>query len=365
MIVPCLFAVRPFAAHRFVPKHICLSTTLIVVSLILLLPGCGPKRETVHRAFYEWRSSVSYSPDDLATFSSLRINRLYLRLFDVQWHEHGNTPYPESIVQCKSPLPPNVEIVPTIYVTNDVMKRVNEDQDLDELADRIATKIEEMMKEAGQETFSEVQMDCDWTASSRTSYFKFLRKISEQFPDKTLSATIRLHQIKYRVETGIPPVDRGMLMAYNVGSVTAVDETNSIFTASEVEKYIGNLHEYPLPLDAALPLFSWGVRFHFNRFAAIIDNVDLKELRNNPAFKETDENHFQAIQSTTLRGEPVYAGDVIRLEEPSRDGVLSIAQKISSDRGEPEIAVALYRFDPTIIKRYHSKYLNDLYHAFE
>ena len=354
-----------FVPHTFVLKSLYLHTALIVVALILFLPGCGTKREHVHRALYEWRSAVTYSQNDLKTFASLRINRLYLRLFDVQWHEGQNIPYPESIMQRKSSLPPNVEIIPTIYVTNDVMKRVNQDQDLDELATRIATKIEEMMKEAGQETFSEVQMDCDWTATSRTSYFKFLRKIGEHFPGKTLSATIRLHQIKYRVETGIPPVDRGMLMAYNVGSVTAIDETNSIFTEEEVDKYIGNLDEYPLPLDAALPLFSWGIRFHFDRFAAIIDNVDLQELRSNRAFKEVGVNHFQAVQPTTLRGEPVYAGDVIRVEVPDQNEVLSIAQKISSDRDEQEITLALYRFDPTIIKRYHSKYLNDLYNTFE
>ncbi len=44
-----------------------------------------------------------------------------------------------------------------------------------------------------------------------------------------LSSTIRLHQIKYRERTGVPPVERGMLMFYNMGQFSADPEARAIF----------------------------------------------------------------------------------------------------------------------------------------
>ena len=73
-----------------------------------------------------------------------------------------------------------------------------------------------------------------------------------------LSATIRLHQVKYREETGVPPVDYGVLMYYNMGHISAMG-ANSIYDRSTALRYLGKLREYPLPLDIALPMFAWGV----------------------------------------------------------------------------------------------------------
>lgn len=337
---------------------------IVTVFVGSIISGCGDTRTSVHHAFYEWRSRVSYTQEDRNTFATLNIDRLYLRLFDVQWMNDRNIPYPESIVHLEGQLPDNVEIIPTIYVTNEVMKRVNLEQELEELASNAATKIRETMKEIGVSSFPEVQIDCDWTAGSRTSYFRFLQIIAEKFPDQILSATIRLHQIRYRVETGIPPVDRGMLMAYNVGQVTNPDETNSIFTEEEAGKYLGTLNEYPLPLDAALPIFSWAVRFHFNRYASLTDNVGLRELEQHKDFERLEKNNFRALRDTKLRETPVFAGDVIRVEVPDRDEILNIARDIAGDRSEPEITLALYRYDSAMVERFGTDYLHELYETF-
>ena len=337
---------------------------IITVFVVSAMAGCGKERTSVHRAFYEWRSRVSYTNQDMQTFGALSINRLYLRLFDVQWKKDRNIPYPESTVHLAGQLPANVDIIPTIYVTNEVMKRVNEEQELDELATNTANLIREMVEEMGIASFPEVQIDCDWTAGSRISYFRFLQLMADRFPDKTLSATIRLHQIRYRVETGIPPVDRGMLMAYNVGQVTSPDETNSIFTEEEVAKYLGTLGEYPLPLDAALPIFSWAVRFHFDRYASLTDNVGLQDLNAHKDFEPLGRTRFRAIRNTELHGTPVFAGDIIRVEVPDRGEVLSIAEDIAGDRHEPEITLALYRYDSAMVGRFGTDYLQELYETF-
>ena len=49
-----------------------------------------------------------------------------------------------------------------------------------------------------------------------------------------MSATIRLHQVKYRADTGVPPVDRGMLMAYNLLPPDQAGERSSILDNREL-----------------------------------------------------------------------------------------------------------------------------------
>ena len=45
-------------------------------------------------------------------------------------------------------------------------------------------------------TCNEIQIDCDWTLDSRDTYMKFIDVFKNQW-NKTLSVTIRLHQVKY------------------------------------------------------------------------------------------------------------------------------------------------------------------------
>ena len=74
------------------------------------------------------------------------------------------------------------------------------------------------MNEANDiENVKEIQIDCDWTASTQEAYFEFLHYLKEKAKDKQiqLSATIRLHQLSMTP----PPVDRGILMMYNTGDV--------------------------------------------------------------------------------------------------------------------------------------------------
>ncbi len=72
-----------------------------------------------------------------------------------------------------------------------------------------------------------LQIDCDWTTKTAPKYFYFLQQIREKLDAHEdggtfaslamLSATIRLHQVKYPEKSGMPPVDKGVLMFYNMG----------------------------------------------------------------------------------------------------------------------------------------------------
>ena len=320
----------------------------------------------VERGLYEWRSTAEIERGDYQQIDSLNVTRLYVRFFDVQRGEQGE-PVPRSVVTFPEQIRPHLEIVPTVYITNELMRSISSPSLLDSLAVRIVRKVEEILHSIDRETYRELQIDCDWSASSRANYFSLLASIKRALPEeRTLSATIRLHQVKYRVETGTPPVDRGLLMVYNTGEVTSPTETNSIIDHSVVEEYIENLADYPLPLDVALPIFSWGVRFHYGRFAQLLPDLTNEYLQQRPAdFQQVSAQRWRVMRVTEIEGTRLEPGDEIRVEESSPHIVLPIAQAVADELRSDTRTVILYRYDPLIFQRYETTRLLPLYRAFD
>ena len=81
-----------------------------------------------------------------------------------------------------------------------------------------------------------IQVDCDWTKGTAAIYFDLLNSLKAHYE---LDVTIRLHQIKYANDTGIPPVDHGTLMLYDTGDMSNMF-ANSILTMDDGRSYISN-----------------------------------------------------------------------------------------------------------------------------
>ena len=90
-------------------------------------------------------------------------------------------------------------------------------------------------------------------------YYDFLKEVRGAWREECgernaiLSTTIRLHQLSMEA----PPVDYGALMIYNTGDPQKFTERNPILDQRDVAPYLKYLDDYPLPLAAAYPVFSW------------------------------------------------------------------------------------------------------------
>ena len=133
-------------------------------------------------------------------------------------------------------------------------------EELEVLSEKIMSQIMRLWPTVSNTAIHEIQFDCDWTQSTKEKYFKFLRHFRQLQNDPTfqLSATIRLHQIKFANQTGVPPVNRGMLMFYNMADLESIKTPNSILDLEVAHQYIDSQTTYELPLDFALPIFSLG-----------------------------------------------------------------------------------------------------------
>lgn len=286
----------------------------ILLGYCLLQFGCTQIAENERRtAVYHWRTVLNFSPEEQRFLVKISAERVYTKFFDLDW-SNGEAA-PAAIIRAGEEfrLPDSLELVPVVFITNRTFKNLDP-ATIPNLAKRTAELIQNRLAHLGT-TAPEWQFDCDWTPSTRDLFFEFLKAIrTHQPPGTALSSTVRLHQFRYPERTGVPPVDRGVLMVYNVGRVDDPNETNSILTYEAAAAYLEPAGGYPLPLDVALPIYRWGVVYRHGELVRLIDGLAAEELRDTSSFESLGETRFRLKKSQYLRGNYFYHDDVIRTE---------------------------------------------------
>lgn len=223
--------------------------------LTTLLIGCSRQQsqdESLEQSngVYYWRTDLRLDSTERAFLKQHHINKVYCRYFDVVMSDDGSEPIPNATITFTDTLPSGIELIPTIYITEDCMHQSHPD-----LAEKIVGRILQMNETNGIEGIHEIQIDCDYTSRSRWIYYQFLETIKSQLSTfhYTLSTTIRLHQLSMPA----PPVDYGVLMVYNTGDPRKWQQRNPILDYRDVHPYLKKLPQYPLPLAAAYPVYQW------------------------------------------------------------------------------------------------------------
>jgi hypothetical protein len=287
-----------------------------------------------------------------------------LKFFDVDWDNNAHAPVPVAQLRITDSVflqSQQLNIIPVIFITNECIYRIDPAQ-VNDLAQKITSLTKSVEENHSLANISEIQIDCDWTASTKEKYFSLLNRLKELNSAVIFSATIRLHQIKFSGKTGVPPVSRGMLMCYNMGNLTNTETRNSILEIDELKKYIGDLHNYPLPLDVALPLFGWKVLFRKGKFFGLIEKLPDSALAST-AFNKSG-NRFITVKDTVADGYEFKTGDVLRNEESNYEDISKAAGLLSEKISNNELRISLYHLDPVILNKYSTHEIENIYNAF-
>ncbi len=339
----------------------------LVTAYILCAGGCGrtPKEQRfIEPGFYYWKTNYRLNDFEKAHLDSLKTKTLYIRFFDIDWDENLNRELPAGQIQFSENPDTSLTVIPTVFITNETVKRLDA-AGVARLADNIISLIQKTCSSFSINKVPEVQIDCDWTAATKGNYFYLLEEIKKHsfLKNKKLSATIRLYQLKYADKTGIPPVDKGLLMCYNMGNLKNPATDNSIIKTTELKKYIRSLSAYPLPMDIALPLFEWKVLFRNNNYAGLIQNLFDDSLQNNSAVKLSG-NRYSFTQDANIASYSFLAGDMLRDEKSNYDEVLAAAKEISVHLKNTQPRIVFYHLDSVILKKYTSHELQTVFNCF-
>lgn len=335
-------------------------SVIFVFMLVLCFPACKndrPPRKT-ERAFYYWKSIFAPTDFEKRHADSLGVTTLYLKLFDVVWNKTTQDAEPAAKLLVRDTawlLQKN--IVPVVFITNECLYGQDSAQ-TQLLATRITGLVNKLATQNGFGGYRQLQIDCDWSATTRERYFQLLRAIRSMNGQREITATIRLHQVKYQRSSGIPPVDRGLLMCYNMGDLQQEHTRNSIIDAEEFQRYTRRLSTYPLPLDAGLPLFSWTVVFDQGRYAGLIRNMPA--IPAGAAFERSGTG-YRALKDTLLGGRQVKKGQVLRPENSAAATVTAVGRLLSGRIRNRELTLALYHLDSLTLNKYSFYELEDIF----
>ena len=220
--------------------------------LTLLIMGCSKQKAQDNdlercNSVYYWRTDLRLDSTEKAFLNQYHINKVYCRYFDVVMNDGASEPSPNATISFSDALPTGIEIIPTIYITEDCMHKSYKG-----LAKKIVDRIKQMNETNDIKDVREIQIDCDYTSKSRQTYYSFLKEVAKEW-NSQVSTTIRLHQLSMPA----PPVDYGVLMVYNTGDPRKWEERNPILDYRDVYPYLSRLDKYPLPLATAYPVYQW------------------------------------------------------------------------------------------------------------
>ena len=297
-----------------------------------LLAAChdGKTAKTLRSAYY-WSTTWDMDSCKTAFIRQHHISRMYVRYFDVVKDEESGAAMPNATILFRTPVPEGIGIVPVVFIVNDCMRNCTQ-EDCRLLAEKIFRRIGQMNAANDIKGVKEIQIDCDWTASTQKAYFCFLNKLREMAKAKSMlvSATIRLHQLSIAP----PPVDRGVLMMYNTGDHKLLSCHKPILDMKDAAPYIQHLGSYPLPLAAAYPLFKWRILFREGKFVGIM---------------HADEDF------------PVLPGDSIVTRKPEMADIMEAVRAVGHQDRHINDEVILFDINTDNIKRFNPNDYEKIY----
>jgi hypothetical protein len=328
----------------------------IWVLLQLFLSCQNNPKPTV--SFYYWKTIFKLSTIEKEILKENDVSKLYIRYFDVDIKD--NTPLPVLPIIFKDNIE-IFEIVPVVFIKNEVM--LNDDVNLEDLSEKIRNLINQINKK-NNINCKEIQLDCDWTMRSKDNYLQFVTLFKKKYKG-ILSATIRLHQVKFFEKTSIPNVDKGVLMFYNMGQVAA-DEVNSIYDKNIGKEYTDSLKKYPLSLDIALPIYSWAVQIRSNEVIDLISKLDANIFEDKNNFETVEPLRFKVKKSLLQSGYFFKKDDIIKIELISKNNLFEMANDLSKQVKETPKEIIFYDLDAFNLRTYSNekKIFQEVSHSF-
>ena len=330
---------------------------------LFVLSSCSnSKPET---GFYFWKTVFQLDTVEHRALKEVAAKSIYTRIMDIDFDPSGVQAVPVSPITFSQPVPKEQVLIPVVFINQRIFSEMDS-LEIRALANKIVPFVSAKIKQAGKEEFNELQLDCDWTQSSRDKFFYLLKYIQELPALKgiVVSSTLRLHQVKNTVTSGIPPVKKVTLMCYNMGNLRQFGNQNSILNQQDLKTYLGGtLRNYPLEMDIALPLFQWFVVFRNNNYIGISKHISEQDINNTTLFTHNPNSNLY-ILTVDLPKANLKKGDVVRFEKVTQNDLLQTAKFLRGELKGKKHQLIFYHLDQATLANHGNAELQEIIRAF-
>ncbi|WP_143884928.1 hypothetical protein [Chryseobacterium binzhouense] len=315
----------------------------IIFLLLFLFISCSKKPNHPY-TFYYWKTNLSLNTTERESLGKADIPLLYTRFFDVD--KINNKFEPVAVITKNKSFKEQKKIVPTVFITNRSFINI-EKSEITFLAEKVDDLIKKKIADYNLKVNDEIQIDCDWTSGTKDDYFEFLQQL-KKISKKQITCTLRLHQVKDKDLTGIPPVEKVYLMCYSTSSPLEHSDKNSILDLNIMKSYLAQLENYPIEkIDVALPIYSWGIVTNHLGKHKLINALSTKDL-DHAGFKKISENKIEVIKDGFYFRHFLSKGFTVKVEEISEKHLDEAIQFLDKKIGEYNIIY--YQLDAKFVE---------------
>ncbi|WET48495.1 hypothetical protein PYS58_18200 [Chryseobacterium indologenes] len=315
---------------------------LKILWVLLFIASCS-KKENHPYTFYYWKTNLKLNQEEKKVLDQATVPYLYTRFFDVD--KTGGKFQPVAVITKDQSFQTDKQIVPTVFITNQTMLGISREE-IKFLAESIHHLVQKKAEEYHLKTNNEIQIDCDWTAGTRDDYFKFLKEL-KSVSGKEITCTLRLHQVKDKKQTGIPPVDKVYLMCYSTSSPLDQSDKNSILDVNILKSYLSKMGDYPIKkIEVALPIYSWGIITNHLGKHKLVNALSKKDL-DNPNFKKISEYKAEVQKDGFYFGNYLNKGFTIKVEEISKEQLEDVVGFLQ--KKIPHFNIIYYQLDSKFV----------------
>lgn len=301
-------------------KKATITLIIVIATLVTSLLSCGHGQSGtgLHSAYY-WSTTFKLDSMQRQFMRQHGVKRLYVRYFDVVNGSGG--PQPNATIRFAQQPPNGIEVVPTVFVMPNCLCG-----DMADLAGKVVRRITQISEQNGIGNVSEMQFDCDWTASTQQAFFTFMSEVRREARKHNMgtSVTIRLHQLSQTP----PPADRGVLMLYNTGDVRNIKCHKPILDIADVRPYLKRLGGYKLSLAAAYPTFRLDVLFRGGEFVGIVHHKDEY---------------------------PILPTDSVAVRQPSLADILAVKRAVGRESASVNSEIIIYNISSPSYKHFNAQ----------
>ncbi|WP_104383458.1 hypothetical protein [Sphingobacterium sp. HMA12] len=330
---------------------------------LLVFNSCSDSKPET--GFYFWKTVFQLDTMEHRALEEINAKSIYTRIMDIDFDPSGVQAIPISPITFSQQFPKGQALIPVVFINQRIFSEIDSLQ-IRALANKIVPFVAAKIKQAGKENFNELQLDCDWTQSSRDKFF-YLLKYLQELPDLKgiiVSSTLRLHQVKNTVTSGIPPVKKVTLMCYNMGNLRQFGNQNSILNQQDLNTYLGGtLRNYPMEMDIALPLFQWFVVFRNNSYIGISKYISEQDLNNTALFTHNPNSNLY-ILTIDLPKANLKKGDVVRFEKVTQNDLLQTAKFLRGELKGKKHQIIFYHLDQATLANHGNAELQEIIRAF-
>ena len=187
-----------------------------------------------------------------------------------------------------------------------------------------------------------------------------LNIVEKQNPTLLVSATIRLHQIKDKTKTGIPPIKKGVLMYYATSNPLDFKEENSILENKLAENYCKEIQNYPIALDIALPIYSWAIIENQVGEKRLLNGIRNEMLKDTSIYQPIKPNFYLAKKDHYLHGNYIYEDFTLKVEEVTSTQLQQASTFLKNKIINQELNTIFYQLDSSNLSHYSIQNLKNI-----